>query len=179
MGIVTECWKSIPENSHYEASNLGRIRSLDRKTLDTIGRQQTRDGRILSPTPSRQGYLKVLLYRDRNRTTRLVHRLVAMAWLGECPDGMQVNHKNGDKADNRIENLEYVSPSENIQHSFRIGLSRRGEDHRDNKLNMAQVRRIRTLYDAGKTQAALANQYGVNLSTIGKIVRGERWKWLT
>ncbi len=180
MGLTTERWKLIPGFLHYEASSLGRIRTLDRRTLDTLGRRQKHRGRMLSLTASRQGYLQVLLYQDGIRRSMLVHRLVATAWLGECPDGMEVNHKNCNKADNRIGNLEYVTPSENVVHSFDSGRSARGEDHRDNKLSVEQVRSIRAAWESGSsTQTKLAEKYGVSPGTIHKIVSRKRWRWLT
>lgn len=83
--------------------------------------------RRMSPTPINSGYLCLHVFTDSGKPNRLVHILVAEAFLGPIPKGMQVNHKNGDKLDNRPQNLEYVTPSENIKHAYRLGLISR--DH--------------------------------------------------
>jgi hypothetical protein len=77
---------------------------------------------VLSPTVCGQGYLQVGLRQNGKRIFRMVHRLVALVALGPCPYGKQVNHRNGNKKDNRAANLEYVTPSENMRHAIEMGL---------------------------------------------------------
>lgn len=107
----------------------------------------------------------------------LVHRLVALAFLGPCPNGQTVNHKNGRKADPRRENLEWATRSENQLHAYRTGLQGAGESHGGAKLTEASVRDIRRRYSAsGVSQAALAAEYGVHQTLVGFIVRRVAWK---
>ena len=105
---MEEIWKDIPNfEGLYQASNLGNIRSTYRYK------------KILKQCKSKNGYLKVMLCAHSERKLISVHRLIAMTFLKDYDIKLQVNHKNGIKVDNRIKNLEMVTPSENIKHSFK------------------------------------------------------------
>lgn len=110
---MKEIWKPIPNYENiYEASNFGRIRSVNR--IDTNGRK--RIGKILKPKIERTGYLRVALFNGGKRKEYKVHRLVMLAFVGECPYGLQVNHKDENKRNNMLANLEYVTPKENTNY---------------------------------------------------------------
>ena len=97
----------------YEVSDLGRVRSLDR-TVNRCGHAVRLRGRQLSMGgvhPS--GHIYVHLHADGRDATHQVHRLVMAAFVGPCPEGMEVRHLNGDPADNRLENLTYGTRAEN------------------------------------------------------------------
>jgi len=102
-------------------------------------------------------------------------------FLGSAPDSYQVNHKNGDRTDNHVENLEWVTCSENAKHSFRV-LGRKatpphGEDNGKSKLTCQEIKKIRQLYAAGKhTHRVLGKMFKVDHSTIGDITRRETWQ---
>lgn len=122
MEIVAETWRSIPGFPFYEASSLGRVRSLPKRVRTSHrGHEGTRlrPGKILNPI-SNKGYLVVKL--GGPNLAYGVHQAVAMAFHGPCPDGMVVDHKNGTKTDNRPENLEYVTNSENVKRQYKLGL---------------------------------------------------------
>lgn len=108
----------------YEVSSLGRIRRVGRAAR--TGRAYgggARIGRIRKPQTVKGGYKVVALWRDGRQTMRLVHLIVAEAFLGPCPDGMEVNHKEGrNKWDNSVANLEYMTRTENMKHAYRTGL---------------------------------------------------------
>jgi hypothetical protein len=106
----------------------------------------------------------------------LAHRLVWQHVYGDIPPGMTVNHKNGLKDDNRIENLELSTPSEQVKHSHRSGLrDQHGEKNPAAKLTDNQIAQIRLAYDqGGHDMQALADRFGVRFQTISKIVRGQR-----
>ena len=108
-------WKDIPGfQGKYSVNNLGEVRS----NIAYGGR-----GKLLGQH-IRNGYYELNMYDcNNNRNSHRVHRLVVEAFIGPIPDGMQVNHINGNKRDNRFENLEIVSQSENALHAYRIGLS--------------------------------------------------------
>lgn len=110
------------------------------------------------------------------RINASAHRLVWHYFYGPIPDGMCLNHKNGIKGDNRPENLELTTYSENIKHAHRIGTANQdGERNHQAKLSNAEVEEIRISYFMGKIyQVDLATRYGVSFQTISKIVRGER-----
>ena len=105
-----EIWYPIPLLPGYLLSNLLRIKKI--KT--THSRE-----RIIKLQTNIKGYVWLNTTRQIHKNY-LLHRLVASVFLGSCPSGKQVNHKNGIKSDNRPENLEYVTAAENIQHSFKI-----------------------------------------------------------
>lgn len=119
-----ESWKKIPEfEGIYEASSNGRIRSCHRfiKAKKNNGTVYCREikSRILKQFVDKYGYLRVgLIKTNRKQTTTIAHRLVAMAFLKRKILSTQINHKNGIKTDNRICNLEWVTASQNVKHSF-------------------------------------------------------------
>lgn len=105
-----EQWKPIPGyEGSYAASSHGRVRSLDRIT----DRGRKWRGRLLTPTPMKNGYLLVTLWRNGRQRTQLVHRLILAAFHGPCPDGGEALHRDGKRANNRLENLCWGTHSEN------------------------------------------------------------------
>ena len=107
---MKETWKDIEGFPGYQVSDRGRVKN--KKT-----------GQILRPGLGGVGYLTVALYKNKKSTTKNVHELVALAFLGPKPYKMTVNHKNGDKTDNDISNLEYVTYRENLIHAYENGLN--------------------------------------------------------
>lgn len=105
-----EEWKDIPNFEGYQVSNLGRIRSLPRQTNNQFGKKE----RILKPWINRNGYYLIGLYKQSIRKEYSVHRLVYEAFNGSIPEGLQVNHINEIKTDNRLSNLNLMTPKENI-----------------------------------------------------------------
>lgn len=112
---MTELWKPVVDyEGLYEVSNLGRIRSLPRKGTK---------GGILRPGKVRKGYHQVSLTRGMRGNPQRVHRIVAQAWIPNPDNKPQVNHKNGIKSDNRVENLEWMTNLENMRHAIANGLN--------------------------------------------------------
>lgn len=124
MDNVSEEWRPVIGIQHYEVSNTGKIRSLDRikQFKCRWGHSVTRNhkGTVLHGHINSDGYKAVKL--GRTHGEHLVHRLVATAFIGDCPAGWTVNHKNGDKLDNRPHNLEYLTFSDNTKHAHATGL---------------------------------------------------------
>jgi len=106
---MEEIWQDIEGYEGYQVSNEGQVRSLDR--IDSLGHHIK--GKILKPFTNKKGYQRVRLWKDGNVKNFQVHRLVYEAFCGEIPDGMQVNHINEDKSDNRLCNLNLMTPKEN------------------------------------------------------------------
>lgn len=105
-----------------------------------------------------------------------LHRLVAAAFIGECPERIQVNHKNGKKLDNRPENLEYVTAQANMLHRSRVlGKCRRG-DHPSAKLTEGDIARIRLEAARGTSQKSLAAAFRVHHQTIWNVVNDRSWR---
>jgi hypothetical protein len=112
---MLERWRDIPGwEELYQASNQGRIRSLDRVLPDPRGGTRRLKGRILSLILNRKsGHLKVHLSRDNVKPSVWVHRLVAFTWLGLCPDGKEVCHGPNGASDNSVDNLSYGTHKQN------------------------------------------------------------------
>lgn len=157
----------------YEVSNIGGIRRI---AADPLGRVHN-VGRVRYGSVIGSGYLGVQLRRDGEQFCRAVHRLVALAFLGPNPPKLQVNHKNGNKHDNRVENLEYVSASENLRHSFReLGRNHiRGQRHKNARLLDADIPIIRNAV-LTRTHGDVAVEYGVSRQAISAVVEGITWK---
>ncbi len=106
-----------------------------------------------------------------------VHRLVVTCFIGEIPDHLVVNHKNGIKTDNRVENLEIVTRSQNIIHAYATGLAegKAGEDNSQAKLTEQQVLQMYIHLKAGVNNETLGNMYNVHPRYISLIRHGHRW----
>jgi hypothetical protein len=114
---MDEQWRPIPSTPGYEASSLGRIRSVDR-VVETVRGPSRRRGKVLALVLPKDGYMQIA---TPGRGTRKVHRLVAEAWLGPRPDGLHVLHGPGGQQDNRPSNLRYGTRSENMLDRNRDG----------------------------------------------------------
>ena len=153
-----EVWRDIPGFPSYQASNMGRVRSC-----------KSGEWQVLKATPHpRTGYL-IVSPRVRGRyIARSVHRLVASAFLGAA-NGRDVNHINGNKRNNSLENLEYLSRGDNHRHAYRTGL----REPVGKRLDAGQVRQIAALKGAA-TQREIGRRFGVSRSTVGFIHNRKR-----
>lgn len=182
-----EIWK--PFKSHkglYEVSNLGRVKRL--RQVRTFRNQFTEWSKevpeyVFSPCKDSKGYFQVLLSLDSRRVAR-VHRLVAEAFIPN-PEGKPcVNHKDGNKLNNKVENLEWCTISENNQHTYdnnsRDGSKINGESNFNNKLTMEEVEKIWDLLGSSNySQQKIAEMFDVKQITISNIKTKRSWKWLT
>ena len=170
MARQTEKWVGI-DGWPYEVSDLGRVRRA-------TPAPRTRPGFVLKQSEDGNGYLRVGLRRDGARLQKkfFVAVLVAEAFLGKRAPGKTVNHINGRKPDNRAENLEWVTRSENQKHAYATGLQGKGQDHGMARLSDEDVREIRRRYAAREcSQQALANEYMVSQALVSQITRGKIW----
>lgn len=180
---MKEEWKPVKGfEGLYEVSNLGQVRSLDRLRKNVKGMAKI-NGRIITGNHGEKHYYQVALHKDGKKKYMSVHRLVAEAFIPN-PDGKsQVNHIDGNKQNNVVSNLEWVTPSENILHSFETGLNTHiGEKNIQAKLTREQVAEIKKLYvKGGKEYGArpLARKYGVSAPAIKAIVKGLTWRGVT
>ncbi len=158
-------WGSIPGyEGRYAVSDSGEVMSMNFAKSGLPG--------VLKPSPSR-GYLSVELERGKRFT---IHRLVADVFIGPRPSGMQINHRNGIKTDNRVENLEYVTGSENMKHAFSTGLqSNVGERHSQAKLTEEKIIKVREMLGMGFKQTEIAILMGITQSAVSLIKNGKRW----
>jgi len=125
----------------------------------------------------KKGYAAVTLSKKGLLKTHLVHRLVAMAFIPNPKGFKQVNHIDGFKTNNSVENLEWCDASHNQNHARRLGLQG-GEHSNTAKLTRASVRAIRKMYgEGGPTMKQIGKKYGVNEQTISKIINYKTWKY--
>ena len=156
-------WRSIPVNLNYEASTEGTVRSLHDVTKL----------RILKTWKNWNGYHLVGL----GQKAYAVHRIVALTFHGPCPDGLECSHLDGNKNNNRADNLKYVTRKENHAHKKLHGTAQVGEKGGRAKLKNNDVYEIRRL--ANKvTQRSLAKRFNVSESVISRIVLKKTWKHL-
>lgn len=171
---ITEVWKPIPSwNNIYEASSNGRIRRVKPST-------GTRAGYVLKPQSGRQchGRLHVMLSINCRPRPHRVHKLVAEAFLGECPEGLEVNHIDGNHTNNRPNNLEYTTREYNMAHAVTNGLMARGEKSPNARLTVEQVLKVKAQRPRGKALRQFGASFGVSCQTIDDIVMGRTWKHL-
>ena len=111
-----------------------------------------------------------------------MHRVVAKTWVDNPENKPFVNHKNGNKVDNRADNLEWCTTSENILHAYRTGLEKKvlGQRHHASKMTDEQVRKFKWEWsnDRKMTRKEYAKYYGVSEATIKDIISGRSWSWL-
>ncbi len=172
-----EIWKPIPEfNGEYEASNLGNIRSV--RCLSSRGK--TLRGKVLTPINNGNGYM----YVHAAFKKYAVHRLVASAFIPN-PDGKpQVNHKNGIKNDNRLENLEWCTILENQRHKIDVLQYKRTDYSNTSGLqsgsakfkNIDEVSDVINMRNAGMTIEELASHFNSGISSIRRLLRKETYK---
>lgn len=155
----------------YEISDKGEVFSLN------FHRQGVR--KQLKERFDKDGYVGVALLKNRKYKYFRISRLVAQAFIPNPNDLPQVNHKNGDKTDNSVENLEWSTGSENIRHSFKVlGKNQKGEKNNNSKLTEAQVIAVWDL-KGKKTQKEISRMFGVAMHNVDNIHSQRCWKWLT
>lgn len=174
VDLPHEVWRSVIGYEHdYLVSNLGRVQTNKKHYAGG-----TQNGRLLSSSLNNQGYPRVSLTQRGKTKQVFVHRLVAEAFLGVCPNGYQVHHADADRANPRLDNLEYVTAAQNIKyvHSMGNAVVKRGIEKATSKLNDESVREIRSSL---LTNRELAKKYGVNDSTISAVRLRKKWRHVT
>ena len=163
-----EIWKGI--ESVYSVSSDGRVMSRKRGGV-----------RILKASADGCGYRQVCICDGCSFRKRLVHLLVADAFLPPKPTpAHQINHKNGIPSDNRADNLEWMTPSENALHSVHVlgHPKARGAASGRAKLTETQVHEIRARRAAGELLTAIAADYGISYKNVQHIAVRRSWAWL-
>lgn len=171
MPASCEIWRDVPGyEGRYQASDLGRIRSLDRRVNIAHGSTRLMRGRVLRPACQKNDpHLTVVL--GHGKAASSVHRLVALAFLGPCPEGQEVRHLDGNPQNNRADNLAYGTRAQNILDVYQTGRPWRA-------LTTDQVRDIRQRLQAGERGSSLAKEYGVSEGSISAIKTGRSFSWL-
>lgn len=185
MLLPGEEWRDVPGyEGYYQVSNKGRVKATG----------WYKEPRIKVPSRNNGGYLLLSLYKEKKIKNFLVHRLVMLAFSPvDNPARMQVNHIDLNKENCRLENLEWCSPKENVNHflgsekgkGFLINIAKGdhnvpyGEAHYRSKLTESDVIAIRQIYAGGcHNMSEIARKFGVSNVTVKRVVRGEVWKHL-
>lgn len=178
----TEIWKPIQGSDGYEVSSFGNVRSVDRSVLVTScnGKQFERNysGKLIKPHLDGKGhYLHVVLGKSRIVN---VHRLVAEAFLPNPLNLPEVNHKDENKVNNRVDNLEWCDHAYNNSYGSLRGKTR-GEGNPMSKFDEEVVREIKSSYipnDKEYGVTGLARKYGISPTHVCAIIKGRRWGWI-
>lgn len=168
-------WKPVKGfEGYYEVSNTGLIKSLAR-----VLPQSRRNGatfikteKIMRSINHCRGYHAVQLTINKKVSRFLVHRLVAEHFIDRPYGKNQVNHINGVKTDNRVENLEWVTPQENSTHALNLGLMGKGWFKR--KISPENAKEIRALVNTGVTHKEAGLRYGIAQATVTNIINQRR-----
>lgn len=156
-------WKELP-GTPYRVSENGDV---------------MRGGKRLKWTATADGYAQVSLSIDGRGVKARVNRLVATLFLGPPPSGAhQANHKDWNRMNNKVGNLEWTTPRENTRHALARPGAMEGRFSKFRKLTPDQVRAARTRASTGESFASIARSMGVRPATIGNAIRGEMWAWV-
>lgn len=172
-----EVWKPIPGFDGYEASDLGRVRSIDRLVSHrkSIGSTKVLKGRVLKPQPNRSGF-HVNPCVDGKQKQVSVHVLVMRTFRGPPPaPGLDVCHNDDDPSNNRLDNLRYDTRRGNLADRWKNGTMNIGQMNGTNKLTVRQVRQIRKRRDGLK---AIARDYGISEGTAWAVRTRRAWEWV-
>lgn len=161
---MIEVWKDVDWSSGaYQISSLGRVRSVDR--IDCAGRRLK--GKVMKAFHNHAGYVSIILCENGKPITCYVHRLVANAFIEKSNHKNHVNHKDGNKWNNEVNNLEWCDRSYNMKHAYTIGLAKPiGRKLSDEDVNEIMKQK------GVKSSLKLAKQYGVSFQLICKIWKG-------
>lgn len=161
MTRIQEEWKPIVGyEGVYEISSTARVKRILRAPGATAGKERKQ-------FVKNSGYLFVSLNMGGARKSEYIHDLVAAAFIGVKPNGCYVNHIDGNKHNNHVSNLEYSTPSKNLDHAYQTGL-------RTTKLSPREIREIRRIHGTVSYQA-IANRFGISQSTAIAICKRQTW----
>jgi hypothetical protein len=149
---MKESWQPVPEHDTYEVSDLGRVRG---------------PRGLLKPVGSGDGYVQVFLPNKR----WMIHRLVAAVFIGPA-NGLEVNHEDSDRRNNRLSNLSYMTTAENQRHACRKGVCK---PPGSGKLTLGKAQQIKNRALQGERGVDLAKEFGVSRQTISSICKGRIW----
>ena len=153
-----------------------KIRDYDEYSISEAG-QVLHQGHELTPRPTKTGYLRVGLWKNNKGKDFYIHRLVAEAFLPNPNHYPEINHKDGNKSNNNVTNLEWCSHRTNMKHGYQTGLlNQTGEAHSAVKLSVEKVLQIRTLFNSGLyTPKRLAQEFQVGVDNIYAILNRKTW----
>ena len=168
---MKEVWKPIKNyENYYEVSNFGNIKSLERNRWNGFGNYKTKEF-IMKTSKDKKGYLIGNFRVDKKSKGFKVHRIVASEFIDNALKKPEVNHINGIKSDNRVENLEWCTHKENMHHSIFI-LKNNTKHSNLTKKDIVAIRRLARV----RNQKEIAKAYGISQSTVSRIYLKKSWK---
>ena len=166
--MAEEQWKMLNEFPSYEISNKGRLR-----------RKLTVEYRILNPYSAGWGYREFSFVKKGKKVCRKIHRLVLENFIGACPLGYQTNHKDGNRDNNEVENLEWVTPEYNIKHAYKKGLKTNvGIMNPRAKLKEGEVWLIKKLLHEGVKRKTICSMFKIGHDHLYNISSGKIWNYI-
>ena len=169
-----ETWKQVKGyEGIYEVSNTGVVRSVNYLVFGKNGVKRIQKGRVLKLNKSEKGYIQVTLSKNLKRFNTGVHRLVAISFIENPYNKQQVNHIDGNKENNHISNLEWVTNQENQVHSYKNKLSRNnyGESHHMAKLKNIDVFNVIDRINNGETMSKIAKENKMSVTAISNLYK--------
>lgn len=180
--MFMEEWKEIKGFENYLVSNLGNIKSKDWIVKTPNGLPCIRKGKLLKPYLNKKGYLTCDLRNNNIRKIKKVHRLVAESFIANPENLSQINHKDGNKQNNNVNNLEWCNNSQNQLHAFKNNLQKGNFNHPNSKLTLEQVLYIKNNCKVGSKKfgiQTIAKKFNVCNSTIKQIITGKSYRNIT
>ena len=158
----------------YAITKDGKVWAYPKLSYFNAGRWK--EGRFLKFFLIGNGYQVVCLYKNKKQKKLLVHRLIALTYIPNPLNLKEINHINGNKLDNRVDNLEWTTSKQNKEHAWKNGLyTHKGSNHYLAKLDERKIRKIRKLYKQGINGMKIAKLFNVSFGVIYGILRGEDW----
>lgn len=173
-----EEWRPVVGfEERYHVSSKGRIKALSYRYVNKGNKNTTITEKIRVPVINKHGYLMIGLSGSNGRVFKQVHRVVATAFIPNPFGKKFVNHLDSNRGNNLIENLEWVTRKENMEHMVKAGRSSSGSLHRSAKLDWAKVLTIRTLSSASKmSMREVAKKYNISHQAISQCVKNKTWR---
>ena len=178
QSFIGELWRDVPGYvGVLQASNHGRIRTVERRVPTCYGAMRTVRQRVVAQRPGKMGYVRLA---PSYGGTALAHRLVALAWVPNPNQLPVINHIDGIKHNNHPSNLEWCTQERNVQHALDMGLAApkrpgKGDDSPASKLTSEKVAEIKRRLAAGERSIDLSRMFGVTKGAIGEIKAGRAW----
>lgn len=190
---MEEIWKDIKDyEGQYQVSNFGNVKSLNYFVINTKGFRHFHEGKLMHPYREKYGYMIVCLTKNRKHKNVKVHRLVAEAFIPNPENKPQVNHIDGDKTNNKVENLEWCNNAENITHAYKSGLTYYTKGRQDNfekikidnsvkviqmDLDGNEIKIWNSMEEAGKHVGVVRSNISECCSGKHRTAGGYRWKY--
>ena len=173
-------WKPVKGyEDYYEVSDQGEIRTIERY-VELPSHRYMKKQKMLTQFDDGRGYKHVKLYDGKgNPKSFTVHKIVAITFIENFNNYIEVNHIDHEKHNNCVDNLEWTTRSENIKHSYRMRDPKtyKGSGNKNSKLTEEEVTQMRKEYETGKfTYKKLAEKYSVGITLVGYIVKNQVWK---